>query len=236
MRRVSSRHDDECRNVRLEARNSMVCSSVALYSRARVSYSYIRLECRTPGLPESTGVYEISRSTPLSRCFRGDAFASTLDLFALHFARFSSRKSASAPPTRRDGSRRATHRFPPSRFPPARRGGENLHAFRRGSEARGGGNSGQNPLLSRERCRFAAAAASSVNASPSALASLICISQRALSSFYLAHLSKVNVKGAKGTIIRKIFNTNIGTASFHLLSLTRIARKSSYYSFPSTAL
>lgn len=194
MRRVSSRHDDECRNVRLEARNSMVCSSVL----ARVSY--IRLECRTPGLPESTGVYEISRSTPFSRCFRGDAFASTLDLFALHFARFSSRKSTSAPPTRRDGSRRAT-RYPAFLRRGARRGGENLHAFRRESEARGGGNSGQNPLLSRERCCFAA---TSVNASLSAPFAYIYLTTCVI-KFYLAHLSKVNVKGAKGTVIRKIF-------------------------------
>lgn len=92
--------DDECRNVRLEARNSMVCSSVRGRGRPRI---YAANTC-TPGLPESTGVYEISPRSPpgalaavLSRVRR--------DLFALHFARFSSRKSASAPPTRRPAPR-----------------------------------------------------------------------------------------------------------------------------------
>jgi len=38
---------------------------------------------------------------------------------------------------------------------------ENLHAFRRESEARGGGgNSGKNPLLSRERRRYETASSS----------------------------------------------------------------------------
>jgi len=95
VRRVSSRHDDECRNVRLEARNTVCSSASRIYG-----------EYYTPGLPESTGVYEISRL----RVSPG-AFASTLDLFALHFARFSTRKSASASPTRRLAPRNT---LPPS--------------------------------------------------------------------------------------------------------------------------
>lgn len=91
--RFSSRHDDECCNVRLEARNSMVCS--------RTVYGVYYGDC-----PKAR-VYEISRLRRCSRCSLSLSHshspssllaenAKTLDLFALHFARFSSRKSASA--------------------------------------------------------------------------------------------------------------------------------------------
>lgn len=85
--RFSSRHDDECRNVRLGARNSMVCSLMgARTHRIR----YILYTCR---IAQKHGFTRFRLPQPLSRCFSREN-ARTLDLFALHFVRFSSRKSA----------------------------------------------------------------------------------------------------------------------------------------------
>lgn len=226
-RRVSSRHDDECRNVRLEARNSIVCSFV--YARARVSRIYGKY-C-TPGLLESTGVYEISPSTPFSRCFRGDAFASTLDLFALHFARFSSRKSASASPSTRRLAPRATRSF--CLPPPWRRKfacvfvGKAKHAAAAiwGKILRS---------LASTTSRFATASVNVLHPSPFPSPPFAYILQRALSSYISPRLSKVMSREQRGDN-SKNFRANIGAASSHLLLRARVARKSSYYSFPSTA-
>jgi len=109
--RFSSRHDDECRNVRPEARNSMD------RARARDSCAAYSVLGNRP----KARVYEIS---PLSLSLSLSVFlvrVETLDLFALHFARFSSRKSASAC--------RLPARATRCRFPP-RRGGGDLHASR----------------------------------------------------------------------------------------------------------
>lgn len=132
-RRVSSRHDDECRNVRLEARNSIVCSFV----RARASRMRQTLYS---GIARKHGVYEISR---LRRS--PGAFVAMLSRVRWIYSRSISRDFLPVnlgPLRRRDDSRRATRSLPSS--------GENLHAFCRESEARGGGNLEKNSF-SRER-------------------------------------------------------------------------------------
>lgn len=114
VRRVSSRHDDECRNVRLEARNSTVCSSVR--ARARTSrictytvYIHIYTRIRRmlySGIARKHGVYEISR---LRRS--PGAFVAMLSRVRWIYSRSISRDFLPVnlrPLRRRDGSRHAT--------------------------------------------------------------------------------------------------------------------------------
>jgi len=176
-RRVSSRHDDECRNVRLEARNSIVCSFV----HARASRTTICGKHCTPGLLESTEFTRFLRRSP-------GAFVAMLSRVRWIYSRSISCDFLPVnlrPLRRRDDSRRTTHSLPSS-------GGKNLHAFRRESEARDGGNLEKNPF-SRERRRFATV---SVNALP--LLSPFALSYNVRYQVISRSSVESNVKGAKG--------------------------------------
>lgn len=126
--RFSSRRDDECCNVRLEARNSMVRSARVVYAvyttmlrncpKARV-YEISRLRCRVRRVALARECWIYLRS--ISHDFLP---VNLRPLAAQHVSRVSSR-----------------------------RGGENLHALRPESAATSSANSGKNPLLSHSsRC------------------------------------------------------------------------------------
>lgn len=181
----------------------MVCSSVRARERslARSLLVYIR-GILYSGIARKQGVYEISR------LYAGGAFAAAaavLSQVRWIYSRSISRDFLPVnlrPLRRRDATARARRATRSSDV----RGGENLHAFssRKRSGARGGGNSGKNPLLSRERrcivaarCRAPFSLGSSYN---------VCVIE-----LYLDRLSKVMSREQRGDN-SKNFRANIGAA------------------------
>lgn len=195
-------HRDAMMNAAMSASRRETAWFVARASRI------CRIHYYAQELPESSGLRDFASTLPRSpRCSR----ARMLDLFALHFARFSSRKSASACRTTRFTGFLSTWR---RKFACA--------SSRKRSNVVG--KFGEKSIaLSFFEMRTHFAIEASVNA----------YSARDERYQIICPVEGVMLKEQKETIIQENFpvNTAIASSSFS----AHVARKSSHYSFPSTA-